>query len=69
MTLALFSSTSENFQREVEVHPWFPFQPGEPETQPREDAVMLHEGVTGKPTWAKMDGWMDRSAPLNIRKS
>ena len=56
-TLALSPTTSQNLQREAEAHPWFSFQPGKSPRQPRQDAVMLHEGGTGRPPWAKMDAW------------
>lgn len=66
-TQALSPTTSSNFQREAEVHPWFLFQSREPETAkagrchaPRRRNRKTHLGE---------DGWMAGSAPLNIRKS
>lgn len=55
-TLALSPTSSNNLQREAEAHPWFSFQPGKSPRQPRQDAVTLHGGGTGRPPGRR---WMD----------
>ena len=66
MTQALSTSTSNSFQREARVHPWFPFQAGEPETAKAGHACHAPRGRNQ--IYLGEDGWMDGSAPLNIRK-
>ena len=67
MTQALSTSTSNKFEREAEVQPWFPFQAGEPETAKAGHACHAPRRRNQK-TCLGGDGWMDGSAPLNIRK-
>ena len=66
-TQALSPTTSSNFQREAEVHPWFLFQSREPETA---KAGRCHAPRRrNRKTPLGEDGWMDASAPLYMRES
>ena len=57
-TQALSPTTSVTFREKPKFTPGFFSSPVSPR-QPRQDAVMLHEGGTERPTWVKMDGWPD----------